>query len=92
MQFLVREIHPLNQQNASATEMTKERRHRGPGQGLSKFHHQGGGWAGEKPRRGAQAAAPGGGGGQVSQRVTGEGRTSMERGHWTGARQSRASW
>lgn len=29
--------------------MTKERRHRGPGPGLSKFHRQEGGWAGEKP-------------------------------------------
>ena len=49
MQFLVHEIHPLNQRKGSAAEMTEERRRKGPGRGLSKFHRQQRGWAGEEP-------------------------------------------
>lgn len=89
MQFLVHEIDPLNQREGSAAEMTRERRGRGPGPGLSKFHRQERGWAAEEPTDEEEGQLPGTGW-QVSRRVTGEGRTSMESGPWTGASHWRA--
>lgn len=84
MQFLVHEIHPLNQRKGSAAEMTKERRRKGPGRGLSKFHRQQRAGQGRNPKTRRKGSCPGTGW-QVSWRVAGEGRTSMQSGHWTGA-------
>lgn len=90
MQFLVHEIHPFNQRNGSATEMTKEEDTGAQDRASvnSTVKKEAGQGRNPQTRRTGSCSRRGW---QVSRRVTGEGRTSMESGHWTRARQSRAT-